>query len=93
MNPADLLHNPQLQNISPEKLALLMNLAQNNSPKETPQEMAESLKNASETAQKQGINFSSNEREMIVEVLKQNMSPQEQKKVDLLMQMLKNMKR
>lgn len=70
-----------------------MNLAQNNSPKETPQEMAESLKNASETAQKQGINFSSNEREMIVEVLKQNMSPQEQKKVDLLMQMLKNMKR
>ena len=93
MNPADLLNNPQLQNISPEKLALLMNLAQNNSPKETPQEMAESLKNASETAQKQGINFSSNEREMIVEVLKQNMSPQEQKKVDLLMQMIKNMKR
>ena len=44
MNPADLLNNPQLQNISPEKLALLMNLAQNNSPKETPQEMAESLK-------------------------------------------------
>ena len=93
MNPADLLNNPQLQNISPEKLALLMNLAQNNSSKETPQEMAESLKNASETAQKQGINFSSNEREMIVEVLKQNMSPQEQKKVDLLMQMMKNMKR
>lgn len=93
MNPADLLNNPQLQNISPEKLALLMNLAQSNSPKETPQEMAESLKNASETAQKQGINFSSNEREMIVEVLKQNMSPQEQKKVDLLMQMMKNMKR
>lgn len=93
MNPADLLNNPQLQNISPEKLALLMNLAQTNSPKETPQEMAESLKNASETAQKQGINFSSNEREMIVEVLKQNMSPQEQKKVDLLMQMMKNMKR
>lgn len=93
MNPADLLNNPQLQNISPEKLALLMNLAQNNSSKETPQEMAESLKNASETAQKQGINFSSNEREMIVDVLKQNMSPQEQKKVDLLMQMMKNMKR
>lgn len=92
MNPADLLNNPQLQNISPEKLALLMNLAQTNSPRETPQEMAASLKNASETAQKQGINFSSSERDMIVEVLKQNMSPQEQKKVDLLMQMMKNMK-
>lgn len=92
MNPEDLLNNPQLQNISPEKLALLMELAQNNSPKGTPQDMAASLKNASETAKKEGINFSSNERDMIIEVMKQGMSPQEQKKVDLLMQMMKNMR-
>jgi len=51
------------------------------------------LKNASETAQKEGVNFSSGERDMIIEVLKQSMPPQEQKKVDLLMQMMKNMKR
>ena len=92
MNPDDLLNNPKLQNISPEKLALLMELAQNNSPKGNPQEMAASLKNASETAKKEGINFSSNERDMIIEVMKQGMSPQEQKKVDLLMQMMKNMR-
>lgn len=92
MNPDDLLNNPQLQNISPEKLALLMELAKNNSSTGSPQEMAASLKNASETAQKEGINFSSNERDMIIDVLKQGMSPQEQKKVDLLMQMMKNMR-
>ncbi len=93
MNPSDLLNNPQLQNISPEKLALLMELAQNNASTGSPQEMAASLKNASETAKKEGVNFSSGERDMIIEVLKQNMPPQEQQKVNLLMQMMKNMKR
>ncbi len=94
MNPNDLLNNPQLSNISPDKLALLMELAQNNSSSsKNPKDMAASLKNASETAQKEGMDFSSGEREMIIEVLKQGMSPQEQTKVELLMQMMKNMRR
>lgn len=94
MSPDDLLNNPQLQNISPEKLTLLMELAKNNSSSgKSPQEMASSLKNASETAKQEGLDFSSGERDMIIEVLKQGMPPQEQKKVDLLMQMMKNMKR
>lgn len=93
MNPADLLNNPQLQNISPEKLSLLMELAQNNaSSNGSPKDMAASLKNASETAKKEGMDFSSGERDMIIEVLKQNMPPQEQKKIDLFMQMMKNMR-
>lgn len=92
MNPSDLLNNPQLNNISPDKLALLMELAKSNAATGSPQEMAASLKNASETAKKEGMNFSSGERDMIIEVLKQNMPPQEQKKVDLIMGMMKNMK-
>lgn len=92
MNPSDLLNNPQLNNISPDKLAMLMELAKNNAATGSPQEMAASLKNASETAKKEGMNFSSGERDMIIEVLKQNMPPQEQKKVDLIMGMMKNMK-
>lgn len=92
MNPSDLLNNPQLSNISPDKLAMLMELAKNNAATGSPQEMAASLKNASETAKKEGMNFSSGERDMIIEVLKQNMPPQEQKKVDLIMGMMKNMK-
>ena len=95
MNPQDLLNNPQLQqNISPEKLQLLMELATNNSSNTSnPPAMAESLKNASENVKKQGMNFSSGERDLIIEVLKQGMPPQEQKKVELLMQMMKNMQR
>lgn len=95
MNPQDLLNNPQLQqNISPDKLQFLMELAKNNSSNTSnPQEMADSLKNASESVKNQGMNFSSTERDLIIEVLKQGMPPQEQKKVDLLMQMMKNMRR
>lgn len=94
MNPQDLLNNPQLQNISPEKLQFLMELAQKTSPSaSTPKDITESLKNASESVKKEGIDFSSTERDLIVEVLKQNMPAQEQKKVDLLMTMMKNMRK
>lgn len=95
MNPQDLLNNPQLQqNISPDKLRLLMELASANSPNtSSPQAMAESLKNASEHAKNQGMDFSSSERDLIIEVLKQGMPPQEQKKVELLMQMMKTMRK
>ena len=95
MNPQDLLNNPQLQqNISPEKLQLLMELANNNSSNTSnPQAMAESLKNASENVKSKGMDFSSTERDLIIEVLKQGMPPQGQKKVELLMQMMKNMRK
>ncbi|MCI9175592.1 MAG: hypothetical protein HFH49_11750 [Lachnospiraceae bacterium] len=95
MNPQDILNNPQLQkNISPDKLKLLMELANSNSANtSSPQAMAESLKNASESVRNQGMDFSSSERDLIIEVLKQSMPPQEQKKVDLLMQMMKTMKK
>lgn len=94
MNPQDLLNNPQLANISPEKLQFFMELAKNSSPNgSNPKEMAESLKNASTQAKNQGMDFSSNERDLIIEVLKQSMPPQEQKKVDLLMQMMKTIRK
>lgn len=94
MDLQDLLNNPQLQNISPEKLKLLMNLAQNTSPSSSnPGEMASSLKNASEHASKEGMNFSSGERDLIIEVLKQNLPPQERQKVDMMMQMMKTMRK
>jgi len=94
MNPQDLLNNPQLQNISPEKLQLLMNLAQNTSPSgSNPKDMAASLKSASDRASKEGMEFSSGERDLIVEVLKQSLPPQEQKKVDMMMQLMKTMRK
>ena len=94
MNPQDLLNNPQLQNISPEKLQLLMILAQNTSPSgANPKDMAASLKSASDRASKEGMEFSSGERDLIVEVLKQSLPPQEQKKVDMMMQLMKTMRK
>lgn len=94
MDPQDLLNNPKLQDISPEKLQLLMNLAQSTSPSaSTPKDMASSLKNASERVSKEGMDFSSGERDLIIEVLKQNLPPQERQKVEMMMQMMKGMRR
>lgn len=94
MDPQDLLNNPELQDISPEKLEFLMKLAQSTSPSaSTPKDMASSLKNASERANKEGMDFSSGERDLIIEVLKQNLPPQERQKVELMMQMMKGMRK
>lgn len=94
MDPQDLLNNPQLQNISPEKLEFLMNLANSTSPSaSSPKDMASSLKNASDRANKEGMDFSAGERDLIIEVLKQNLSPQERQKVDMMMQLMKNMRK
>lgn len=71
-----------------------MELANSNSVNTSnPQAMAESLKNASESVKNQGMDFSTTERDLIIEALKQSMPPQEQKKVDLLMQMMKTMRK
>ena len=71
-----------------------MNLAQNTSPSgSNPKDMAASLKSASNRASKEGMEFSSGERDLIVEVLKQSLPPQEQKKVDMMMQLMKTMRK
>ena len=45
------------------------------------------------TAKKEGIEFSENERDMMINILKQNMSEEERKKTDMILSLMKNMKR
>ena len=45
----------------------------------------ESLKQA----QSKGIRFSNDESSLLIEILKQNMSPQEEKKADMILNMMK----
>ena len=88
MDPSLLLNNANLKNISPEKLKFLMEMA-NKSSGSTPQDMMAALMAASSAAQKSGVGFDSNERDLIIEVLKQNMSKDDQKKADLILSMMK----
>ncbi len=94
MNPQDLWKNLGLSGISPEKLQFLMELAQSSQGiPSTPKDMAASLKNASESFQKEGVRFSDSEQSLIIEALKQGMPPQEQRKADLILKMMRGMRR
>lgn len=88
MDPSFLLNNPQLNNISPEKLQFLMEMA-GQQKGGTPQDMAAALMAASAAAQQKGVGFDNSEMSLIVEVLKQNMSDNEKKRVDLILNMMK----
>ncbi len=92
MDPSFLLNNPQLNNISPEKLQFLMEMA-NQEKGSNPKDMASALMSASAAAQKSGVGFDSSETDMIVEVLKQSMSDSDKKKADMILNMMKSRKR
>ena len=57
------------------------------------QEMSNMILGAVNSAQKEGIQFTPNETDLIVQILKQNMSPEEQRKADQIMMLMRSMKR
>ena len=88
MDPSLLLNNPQLNNISPEKLQFLMEMASQN-PGSTPKDMMSALTAASSAAQNKGVSFDNSETELIVEVLKMSMPEGERRKADMILSMMK----
>ena len=92
MDPSFFLNNPQFNNISPEKLQFLMEMA-NQQTGNTPKDMMSTLMSASAAAQQKGVGFEPSETDLIVEVLKQNMPEAERKKADMILTMMKGMKK
>lgn len=81
-------NNAALGNISPEKLEFLMNFASMKKPTQM-KDMAPFLLSAMNSAKKQNIQFSQPETELLFQILKQNMSPEEAAKAEKLMQFMK----
>ena len=84
----NIFQNPAFQNLSPEKLQFLMEfqqMAKPSSMKDAAPFFMQSLKQA----QEKGIRFSGEESSLLIEILKQNISPQEQKKADMILNMMK----
>ena len=69
-------NNPMLQNMSPEKLQFLMNFANSKKPNSM-QEMMPFLLSFINSAQSKNIQFSNNETDLLINILKQNMTPEE----------------
>lgn len=84
-------NNPAFQNLSPEKLAFLMNFANTKKPAQM-SEMMPFLMSSMNQAKQNNIQFTPSESNLLVEVLKQGLSPAEAKKVDMIMQLMQNKK-
>lgn len=82
-------NNPAFNNLSPEKLAFLMNFANAKKPTQM-QEMMPFLMSSMNQAKKENIQFTPSESDLLIEILKQNLSPEESHKVDMMMRIMRN---
>lgn len=81
-------NNSAFQNLSPEKLQFLMNFANMKKPSQM-QEMLPFLFASMNRARKENIQFTPTESDLLIEILKQNMSPEECAKVDKVLELIK----
>lgn len=92
MNFDEVFNAKNTNGISPEKLAFLKAMSGKQAGGNAKDMMA-ALMSASNAAQKQGVSFNESERDMMLEILLKNLSPEESKKAQGLIQMMKRMKR
>lgn len=83
-----LKNNSTLGGLSPEKMDFLMNFAGSQKPADM-KDMLPFLMRTMGTAQKNNIQFSPTESDLLVQLLKQNMSPDESAKADKMIQFMK----
>lgn len=88
----DWMNHPGLSGIDPSKMALLQNLVSQGAGK-SQNEMLNFLTGAANTSQQQGLQFTPDEMDMVVEVLKAGKSPQEIAKINRMVGLLKMMKK
>ncbi|MCD7980912.1 MAG: hypothetical protein LUF32_01110 [Clostridiales bacterium] len=91
MDSEELRTNPAFQNLTPEKLEFILNFM-NQKKTGNAKDMMALLMAFSGKAKSKGIRFSENETDFIIEHLKESMSPEERRKTDLILNMMKNRK-
>lgn len=79
-------NNPMLKDIPQEKLEAISAIIEK-SGEHSNKELITYLMNSASLAGQKGINFSNAETELIINALKSNMNPEEQKRVDALYNM------
>lgn len=85
-------NNPAFANLTPEKLQFLSNFANAKKPTQM-HEMMPFLMASMNQAKKDNIQFTPSESDLLIELLKQNLSPEEAKKADMILQLMKKNKR
>lgn len=83
-----LTNNPLLQGMSPEKIQFLTNFANSAKPTDM-KDMMPFLLTATNFAKQNHIQFNDAETNLLVTILKQNMSPEEAAKADKILALMK----
>lgn len=86
-----LQNNPLLKDMPPEKLQFLTNFASSPKPADI-KEMLPLLLATMNRAKANNIQFTDPETELLIMILKQNMSEEESKKADKIIQLVKSRK-
>ncbi|MBQ8815030.1 MAG: hypothetical protein IJZ85_11130 [Lachnospiraceae bacterium] len=92
MNTLSWKEHPALKNMDHQKLKWLEKLAEQTASQK-PDNILPFLLAVNSHAQKKGIHFTDEETDVILCVLKENMTPDEQRKVDSMRKMLAGMMR
>lgn len=85
-------NDPRLRNIDPAKLILLEKLSSNMDGK-NPSELMPILMAAISKANTQGLHFNKDEMDLIMEILTENMAPEEMQKVQKMLALFNSMQR
>ena len=87
MNMDFIRNHPDAANIPSDKLDFLLQFANQNVSGD-PKQVASQLTNAANSARQKGYTFNKQETELLIQLLKQNMSPEEQKKADRIISLM-----
>ena len=88
------MNNPNLQGIDRSKLEMLSQFAsQGQQQTKSQSDLMPFLMMAANSSKEKGMQFSSNEMEMIIEVLKMGKSPEEVAQMDKMIMLMRMMKR
>ncbi len=88
------MNNPNLNGIDKSKLEMLSQLAaQGQSQANSQSDLMPFLMMAANSSKEKGMQFSTNEMDIIIEVLKMGKSPQEVAQIEKLLTLMKFMKR
>lgn len=92
MDNTDWMNDPSLKSIDSKKLHLLQQFADQGSQK-SQNDLMPFLMAAASSGKKQGMQFSSDEIDLIIEAVKMGKSPQEQARMDKIVQIMRLMRK
>lgn len=84
MNQKDFFSTPEFQKLHPVKKQIIQELVSNQETM-SPETMLSKVMTINKELSKRNLNFSKEESSLLIQILKQSMSPSDQQKVDLLM--------